>query len=226
MNRLMASPLAVPEPALALWAHPDAAVVPHTDRSIPTVYLAADLPGAEQLIRTAGWNAVNLVALSTLFDGGEISTPSCLVMDISSFESSALHQRLAGLGAEMTFICTADEVDLAMVVEIVRAGALDVIQKPVVGDALLQAVRRALLRSEAALEQSRNDRRLRDRLGTLSLRERQVMILASSGLLNKQIAAELGISEITVKAHRGRVMRKMEARSFAGLVKMAMVLKL
>jgi FixJ family two-component response regulator len=96
----------------------------------------------------------------------------------------------------------------------------------VIDETLIGALRLGLENSAAALQKAKEDRAIRTRFETLRPRERQVMTLAASGLLNKQIAAELGISEITVKAHRGSAMRKMEARSFAALVKMAMALAL
>lgn len=215
-----------PAPIFAFWGQ--SVGIPHEDICTATVYLVGNMPESEELILKAGWNAVELASLESLPEGREISTPSCLIIDISraDLESSSLTQRLANLGSETPFICTTDEVNLALVVEIVKAGAIDVLPRSLSGEALLGAIRVALLRSQAASEQIQKDRQLRRRYDTLSARERQVMTLASSGLLNKQIAAELTISEITVKAHRGSAMRKMQAHSFAGLVKMAISLEL
>jgi FixJ family two-component response regulator len=150
------------------------------------------------------------------------------VFDISRHSPGelALHERLRALRPEMPIICTTKNVDLAVVVSIMKAGAFDVLGKPIVGNLLLDTIHRALQRSEVALKEEFETRRIRDRYESLSNRERQVMSLIVSGLLNKQVGGELGISEITVKAHRGRLMLKMQARSFASLVKMAAALNL
>jgi FixJ family two-component response regulator len=199
-----------------------------TKLDAPIVYIGGDVPGAVEAIEEAGWRAQKLDSLEALIEGHERGTPACLLIDLSwsELENRALHQQLAGLGAELPFICTAQEVNLAMVVAIMKTGALDVLGIPVANEALIGAIRLGLQNSEAALQTAKEARALRDRYETLRTRERQVMTMVAAGLLNKQIAAELGISEITVKAHRGSAMRKMEARSFAGLVKMAMALSL
>jgi FixJ family two-component response regulator len=199
-----------------------------TKLDAPVVYIGGDIPGALEAIQQAGWRAVRLDALDALLETHARGTPACLLIDLawSSLENRALHQQLAGLGADIPFICTAQQVNLAMIVAIMKTGALDVLGIPVAGEALVGAIRQGLQNSEAALQKAKESRALRDRYETLRTRERQVMTLAAAGLLNKQIAAELGISEITVKAHRGSAMRKMEARSFAGLVKMAIALSL
>jgi len=199
-----------------------------TELDAPIVYIGGDIPGAAEAIQQAGWRAVHLDSLDALLESHERGTPACLLIDLawSSLENRALHQQLAGLGAEIPFICTAQEVNLAMIVAIMKTGALDVLGIPVAGETLVDAIRLGLQNSAAALADAKEARALRDRYETLRTRERQVMTLVAAGLLNKQIAAELGISEITVKAHRGSMMRKMDARSFAGLVKMAMALAL
>jgi FixJ family two-component response regulator len=199
-----------------------------TKLDAPIVYIGGNIPGAAEVMQQAGWRAVHLDSLDTLLESQERGTPRCLLIDLawSSLENRALHQQLAGLGAEIPFICTAQEVNLAMIVAIMKTGALDVLGIPVAGETLVDAIRLGLQNSAAALKKAKEARALRDRYETLRTRERQVLTLVAAGLLNKQIAAELGISEITVKAHRGSMMRKMDARSFAGLVKMAMALAL
>ena len=195
----------------------------------PTVYVGdPDIAAAADLIQTMGWQARMLASPEALIDAPRSPIPSCLVFDVSGCgrEGVALHERLAASRPEMPIICTAGDVDLATVVSIMKAGAFDILRKPIAGNLLLDTIRRALQHSEAALKDEFEVRRIRDRHESLSTRERQVMVLIVSGLLNKQVGGELGISEITVKAHRGRLMRKMQARSFASLVKMAAALKL
>jgi FixJ family two-component response regulator len=161
-------------------------------------------------------------------DGTKSETASCLIIDISwsVLQNRALQEWLNGLGADIPFICVVEGANLATAVALMKLGALDVVGRSAADETLIDAIRLGLQNSETALQEAREVRQLKDRYDLLSQRERQILTLISSGLLNKQVAGELGISEITVKAHRGSLMRKMEARSFASLVKMAMVLTL
>jgi FixJ family two-component response regulator len=172
----------------------------------------------------AGWRTEVFGSAGLLLARPAADAPSCLVLDFSQPGSLQFQQRLAAQRPDMPIICITD--DIPMAVQAMKAGAVDVLERPVDAELLAQAIEHALRRSEACLQQHSAARQLEDRYASLSLRERQVMDLVVSGLLNKQVGGELGISEITVKAHRGRVMRKMNARSLAALVKMAGQLKL
>ena len=131
-----------------------------------------------------------------------------------------LQKRLAGR-PDMPIIFITGYGDVPMTVQAMKAGAVEFLTKPFADDVLLSAIRQAVARSQAALADESDLRELRARRASLSRREREVMALVVTGLLNKQIAGELDISEITVKAHRGQVMRKMNANSLADLVKMS-----
>lgn len=170
----------------------------------------------------AGWRAEVFGGL--LLARPAADAPSCLVLNFTRPGSLQLQQRLAAQRPDMPIICITDDLPIAVLA--MKAGAVDVLARPVDAKLLAQAIEHALRRSEASLQQSSVARQLEDRYASLSLRERQVMELVVSSLLNKQVGGELGISEITVKAHRGRVMRKMNVRSLAALVKMAGQLKL
>ena len=143
-------------------------------------------------------------------------TPGCLL-----FDGCWLEQNLASRRPDVPIICLAGQSDVASVVRIMKAGAIDVLTKPICVEALLATVRHAFDLSAAAVQRGVEEHQLEARFASLSPRERQVMELVVHGLLNKQIGGELGITEITVKAHRGRMMRKMDAPSVASLVKMA-----
>jgi FixJ family two-component response regulator len=151
------------------------------------------------------------------------STPCCLVLDVHLPDLSGLdlQQRLAQDGSVMPIIFLTGYGDVPMSVRAMKAGATEFLTKPFDDEVLINAVRNALARSQASFARDVEKRKLEARFDSLSDRERAVMMLVVKGLLNKQVGGELGISEITVKAHRGRAMQKMQARSFADLVKMA-----
>jgi FixJ family two-component response regulator len=192
----------------------------------PVVYVVDDdgsvREALDMAVPDASWRVEVFGGLSLARPAADAA--SCLVLDFSRPGSLQFQQRLAAQRPDMPIICITDDVPMA--VQAMKAGAVDVLARPVDAELLAQAIEHALRRSEASLQQCSVARQLEDRYASLSQRERQVMELVVSGLLNKQVGGELGISEITVKAHRGRVMRKMNARSLAALVKMAGQLKL
>jgi len=177
----------------------------------------------EALIRFEGWEPKTYTSAQQFLACPALPGPSCLVLDVHLPDLNGLElQKRVGIDrADLPIIFITGRGDIPMTVEAMKAGAVEFLTKPFGDDVLLSAIRQALERSSAALERERQAQLLRDRHESLSRREQEVMALVVSGLLNKQIAFELGISEITVKAHRGQVMRKMKARSLPDLVNMA-----
>jgi len=177
----------------------------------------------ESLIRSAGWQPEIFASAQEFLDYPRVHIPNCLVLDVSlpGLNGLDLQNLVAGERTDMPIIFITGHGDVPMTVQAMKAGAVEFLTKPFNDDVLLTAVRAALERSRVALCLEAEMRVLRDRYASLSQRERQVMELVVSGLLNKQVGGELGISEITVKAHRGKVMQKMKADSLADLVKMS-----
>ena len=215
-----------------------ASVVDHKSRSAPMsqatpiVFVVDDdvsvRESLELLIACSGWR-VEIVASAEEFLAHEPPVvPRCLVLDVSlpGLNGLDLQKRLAANQPDMPIIFITGYGDVPTTVRAMKAGAVEFLTKPFSDQVLLDAIQAALGRSRAALDQETEMRALRDRYASLSAREREVMGLVVSGLLNKQGGGELGISEITVKAHRGKVMRKMKAGSLAGLVNMAARLRL
>ena len=177
----------------------------------------------ELLIRHAGWQPETLKSAQEFLSRPRVLVPNCLILDIHLPDLSGLDlQRLVSIDrADMPIIFVTGYGNVPMTVKAMKAGAVEFLMKPFSEDVLLTAIEHALELSRAAFALDSELRALRDRHKTLTRREREVMVLVISGLLNKQIAFELGISVITVKAHRGQMMRKMGARSLPELVNMA-----
>jgi FixJ family two-component response regulator len=182
----------------------------------------------EGLIRFEGWQPETFGSAQEFLAHPRVSAPSCLVLDVSlpGLSGLDLQRSIAIERHEMPIIFITGHGDVPMTVRAMKAGAQEFLTKPFNDEVLLTAIRGALERSRVALSRELEMKALRDCYASLTARERQVMSLVVSGLLNKQVGDELGISEITVKAHRGRVMEKMKADSIADLVRIAGKLRL
>jgi FixJ family two-component response regulator len=179
--------------------------------------------GLGRLFRSVGLLAHTYASAVEFVDRPRRATAECVVLDVRlpGMSGLELQSHLPRLGIDLPLILTSAHADVQMVVQAMKAGAVDFFQKPLRDQDMLDAVHRALARdrSRRAIDQKLAD--LRNRFDSLTAREREVMLLVSAGKMNKQVAGELGLSEITVKIHRGSAMRKMEARTFADLVRMA-----
>jgi len=182
----------------------------------------------ELLIRSEGWEPETFASAQEFLVRPRMLVPSCLVLDVSlpGLNGLDLQKRVAVERIDMPIIFITGYGDVPMTVQAMKAGAVEFLTKPFSDDVLLSAIRNAIERSQTALGHEAEMRALRDRHASLTRREREVMALVASGLLNKQVGGELGISEITVKAHRGQAMQKMKADSLADLVKMSVRLGL
>jgi FixJ family two-component response regulator len=195
--------------------------------NMPIVFVVDDdvsvREALEALIGFEGWQVETYSSAEEFLSRQRFRGPSCLVLDVSlpDLNGLDLQTRIAADRADMPIIFITGHGDIPMSVRAMKAGAVEFLTKPFSNEELVGAIRNAIDRSEAALDHEAEINSLRDRYALLSRREQQVMALVVTGLMNKQVGGELGISEITVKAHRGRVMQKMKAGSLADLVNMA-----
>ena len=192
----------------------------------PIVFVVDDDPSVREaldsLIVQAGWRAQVFESAQDFLSFPRAVVPSCLVLDVTlpGLNGLELQSLIAGDRIDMPIIFITGHADVPMTVKAMKAGAVEFLTKPVAEDVLINAIGSAIARSRITLDQESESQALRCLYAKLTPRERDVMTLVVRGLLNKQVGAELGMAEITVKAHRGQVMRKMKAASFADLVNM------
>lgn len=197
----------------------------------PLVYVLDDDPDMNDalvdLLRSVGVRTASFLSADSFLSIEIGEQPSCLVLDVRLRGANGLdvQQALKRRAIDLPIVFITGYGDIEMMVQAMKAGAVDFLTKPFRDQALLDAVTQAIDADRMARRAVRCGDDLRGRFATLTEREREVMMLAVAGLMNKQIAGEIGISEVTVKIHRGRVMRKMIARTFADLVKMAIDLE-
>ena len=201
-------------------------------RDTPMVFVVDDdisvRESLESLIRFAGWEPQTFASAQEFLSRPRVFVPSCLVLDVRLPDVNGLdlQKRIATDRIDMPIIFITGHGDVPMAVRAMKAGAVEFLTKPYSDEMLLSAIQEALECSDAALCREADMRSIRDRYASLSPRERQVMALVVRGLVNRHVGSELFITEITVKVHRGNVMRKMKADSLADLVNMAATLGL
>jgi FixJ family two-component response regulator len=179
--------------------------------------------GLHSLIRSAGWRVETFVSAQEFLGRHGAEAPSCVILDLQlpGLSGLDLQKRMAKVGLEIPIVFLTGHGDIPASVQAMKAGAVEFLTKPLDEQKLLQAIQEAIERDRRTRRQHAEIRELRERYQSLTAREQQVMQEVVSGLLNKQIAAELNITEFTVKIHRGHVMRKMRAASLPDLVRMA-----
>jgi FixJ family two-component response regulator len=200
-------------------------------RALPTVFIVDDdvsvRESLELLVRFSGWHPELFATGRDFLSRPRASGPSCLVCDVTLPDLNGLDlQQLVADRYEMPIIFISGYGDVPMTVRAMKAGAVEFLTKPFGDEVLLSAIRHAIDRSDSALRRAAKVRVLQDRYELLTRREREVMSLVVAGKLNKQVAGDLGISEITVKAHRGKMIEKMKADSLADLVRIAATLRI
>ena len=195
-------------------------------QALPIVFVVHDdaslRESLEALIFNEGWQVETFASAQEFLSRPRVLAPSCLVLDVAlpDLNGLELQRRIVVDRLDMAIIFITRYCDVRTTVQAMKAGAVEFLTKPFADDVVLSAIRQAIERSRCALGREAELQALRACHASLSRREREVMALVVSGLLNKQVGHELGISEITVKAHRGRVMQKMKAKSFADLINM------
>jgi len=184
--------------------------------------------GIKSLLRSVGYEVKAFESVEQLRDEDALSGANCLILDVRLPFTSGLEfqRKLVDSDTIIPTIFVTGHGDIPMTVSAMKAGAVDFLSKPFREQDLLDAVASAVQRSKQQTASGFREQDIRTRFQALSSREREIMTMATAGLLNKQIAGKLGLSEITVKIHRGKVNRKMMARTFSDLVRMAQVLSL
>ena len=199
--------------------------MPQASDELPLVHIVDDddslRQGLASLLRSVGLSARTYSSTQEFLQSDRLETPGCIVLDIRLPGMSGLdfQEQLAGLGIRLPVILMTGHGDIPMSVRAMKAGAVDFLPKPFRDQDMIDAVTVAINRNRVQREKECQSMAIVDRYATLSPREREVMALVTTGKLNKQVAGELGLSEVTVKIHRGAAMRKMGARSLADLVR-------
>src|SRR5580704_9360682 len=195
--------------------------------SRPVIAIVDDDPsvreGLHSLVRSAGWRAETFCSAQEFLARTRAEAPSCLILDLQLPDLSGLdlQKRLTAIDLEIPIVFLTGHGDIPASVQAMKAGAIEFLTKPVDEENLVRAIQEAIERDRRTRQKHAEIHDLQSRYDTLTAREREVMQQVISGLLNKQVAAEMNITEFTVKIHRGRVMRKMRADSLAHLMRMA-----